>query len=196
MTIELVIFDLGLQLVQSAASLDVSIEEAFEGTELGKVNEAKLAFAPLRGLREAPGTSAAFAALRSAGIRTALATSCSRGTLAPVLAHLGWKGLVDVVVSAEDATGCSSSAPFVRAAMRQSGVASPARVAKVADTPSGLLEGCSGRCGVIIAVSHPRQEDDDLLLYPHTHRVATASLVPELLRRLARAARCSDVRAH
>jgi beta-phosphoglucomutase-like phosphatase (HAD superfamily) len=82
---------------------------------------------------------------------------------------------------------------LVRIAMARTGVKSTLHVAKVADTPAGLLEGYSAGCGTVIAVQNlDEDEDDDLLLYPHTHRVETSSLVPELLRRLNR----PPMRAH
>jgi phosphoglycolate phosphatase-like HAD superfamily hydrolase len=191
MTIELVIFDLGPQLIQTGPRLEAAIEAAFVWTELGDVDDGDLstagAFARLRGLREVRGTSAAFASLRAAGVRIAIATGCSRGAVAGVMTRLGWTGLVDAVVSAEDSDGCRPSQLLVRIAMARTGVKSALNVAKVADTPSGLLEGYSAGCGTVIAVQSPDQdEDDDLLLYPHTHRVETSSLVPELLRRLDR----------
>jgi len=187
MNIDLVIFDLGPQLLQTGPRTEASVEAAFVWTELGDADDEDVptsgAIAQLRALREVRGMSGAFSTLRAAGIRTAIATGCSRSTVAGVLTRLGWNGLVDVVVSAEDAEGCRPSSLLVRAAMARSGVTSPGRVAKVADTPTGLLEGYAAGCGVVIAVEQTAREDDDLLLYPHTHRLATASLVPELLRR-------------
>lgn len=193
MNIELVIFDLGPQLIHTGPRLDATIQAAFVWTELGDSEDldapTRGAFAHLRAMSEVRGTSAMFAALRSAGVRIAIATGCSRATAAGVLTRLGWTGLVDAVVSAEDSEECRPSAMLVRMAMARAGVRSPGHVAKVADTPTGLLEGYAAGCGTVIAV-HPGDADDehDLLLYPHTHRVATASLVPELLRRVTRGA--------
>lgn len=189
MNIDLVIFDLGPQLLQTGPRTDSSVEAAFVWTELGDADDEEVptsgALAQLRALREVRGMSAAFSALRAAGMKTAIATGCSRSTAAGVLTRLGWSGLVDVVVSSEDTEGCRPSSLLVRAAMARSGVTSSVRVAKVADTPTGLLEGYAAGCGVVIAVDQTAHDDDDLLLYPHTHRLATASLVPELLRRRA-----------
>lgn len=189
MNIDLVIFDLGPQLLQTGPRTEASVEAAFVWTELGDVDDEDVptagAVSQLRALREVRGMSAAFSSLRAAGIQTAIATGCSRSTVAGVLTRLGWTALVDIVVSAEDAEGCRPSSLLVRAAMARGGVASPARVAKVSDTPAGLLEGYAAGCGIVVAVEHSSlgDDDDDLLLYPHTHRLATASLVPELLRR-------------
>ena len=189
MNIDLVIFDLGPQLLQAGPRTEASVEAAFVWTELGDVDDEEIptafAFSQLRALREVRGVSSAFSSLRAAGMQIAIATGCSRSTAAGVLTRLGWNGLVDIVVSAEDAEGCRPSSMLVRAAMARGGVPSPKRVAKVADTPAGLLEGYAAGCGVVIAVEQatPDDDDDDLLLYPHTHRLATASLVPELLRR-------------
>ena len=188
MNIDLVIFDLGPQLLVAGPRTEASVEAAFVWTELGDADDEDVptsgAIARLRALREVRGMSATFSALRAAGMKTAIATGCSRSTVTGVITRLGWNALVDVVVSAEDTEGCRPSSFLVRMAMARSGVTAAARVAKVADTPTGLLEGYAAGCGVVIAVDQTeRADDDDLLLYPHTHRLATASLVPELLRR-------------
>ncbi len=106
------------------------------------------------------------------------------------LARLGWLGgeLVDVCVTASDVPRHALFPDMVPHAMRELDVRDPARVAKVSDTPLGLLQGATAGCSILIGVLDRGQRESVLRGGPCTHVAPTAALVPELLERVSRVA--------
>jgi phosphonatase-like hydrolase len=101
----------------------------------------------------APGIEDVFQALRSAGVKVALDTGFSRDILDVLLDRLEWRDLVDVSIASDEVERGRPFPDLVTAAMARTGVHDPARVAKIGDTPSDLLEGAAAGCGVIVGVT-------------------------------------------
>lgn len=101
------------------------------------------------------GAEAAFAELRASGVRVALATGFSRRILNAILLRLGWYegDTVDVTVASDEVERGRPAPDLIRHAMRATGVADPACVAKVGDTVADVREGIAAGCGLVIGVT-------------------------------------------
>jgi phosphonatase-like hydrolase len=119
----------------------------------------------------APGALAAaadaehvFTVLRRAGTRVALDTGFSRDILDIVLDQLGWRrrGIVDVTVASDEVNRGRPHPDLIHRAMTLAGVDRVARVAKVGDTPSDLMEGLGAGCGLVVGVTCGTHSRDEL----------------------------------
>ena len=134
-------------------------------------------------VREIPGASRVFRALRSAGIKVGLDTGFSRPIADVILDRLGWRdpSLIDVTVTADEVERGRPFADMIRYAMKVTGVPSADSVAKVGDTPSDLHEGTNARCALVIGVTEGSHTRAQLEPHPHTHLLGTIVELPALL---------------
>jgi phosphonatase-like hydrolase len=135
-------------------------------------------------VREVPGTAAAVAELRKAGVKVALDTGFSRDIVDAILTRLGWHppGFCDATICSDEVPHGRPQPYMIRELMRRLGVTDAARVAKVGDTAVDLEEGANAGCGLVIGVTTGAYTADELRRSPHTHVVASVADVPGLLR--------------
>jgi phosphonatase-like hydrolase len=136
-------------------------------------------------VREVPGAAATFAALRRAGVKTALNTGFGREVLDGLLARLGWSGdppAVDAVVASDEVPRGRPHPDMIRSLMAQLGVRDAARVAKVGDTPADLEEGANAGCGLVVGVTNGAFPRAALERMPHTFLIDSIADLPAVLR--------------
>jgi 2-aminoethylphosphonate-pyruvate transaminase len=125
-------------------------------------------------VHEADGATDVMRRLRAAGAKVALDTGFARPITDAVLARLGWSAdLVDLTVSSDEVPRGRPHPDMVQRAMAVAGVADPARVAKVGDTPADLLEGTAAGCGFVIGVTTGSHTRAELEVHPHTHLIGS-----------------------
>jgi phosphonatase-like hydrolase len=135
-------------------------------------------------IREMPGTSDVFAALRTRGIKVVCDTGFERSTVETLLGRLGWRerGLVDDMVPSDEVAHGRPAPDLIFEAMRRVGVSDAARVAKLGDTPSDLGEGRSAGCGWVIGVTYGSHRREQLEPHHPTHIIdRIGDLLPVLL---------------
>lgn len=134
-------------------------------------------------VREVPGATSVFQALKRAGIKIALDTGFNRAITDVILARLGWNdsGLIDASISSDEVARGRPFPDMIHSLMRQCDVHDPTAVAKVGDTPADLQEGKSAGCGLIVGVTEGTHTREELESYPHSHLVNTIRDVPALL---------------
>ncbi|MDP2439303.1 MAG: HAD hydrolase-like protein [archaeon] len=103
-------------------------------------------------VREVPGASEAFSALRAGGVKVALNSGFSRPIMQAIVDRLRWQTAIDGFIGSDQVPTGRPAPDMVRALMRLHGVSDPRAVAKVGDTPADLREGFSAGCGLNIAV--------------------------------------------
>jgi phosphonatase-like hydrolase len=134
-------------------------------------------------VREIAGASETFRALRERGVRVALDTGFSRPLADTILSRLGWResGRLDATVTSDEVERGRPHPDMIFRAMSLTGVADPAQVAKIGDTPSDLQEGAAAGCGWVIGVTEGSHSREELSAFPHTHLIPTvAALIPLL----------------
>jgi phosphonatase-like hydrolase len=134
-------------------------------------------------VREMPGTTAAFQALRARGVRVTLDTGFSRDITDTILGRLGWpaEGLVDASITSDEVPQ-GRPAPFmIHRLMERFGVSDVRRVVKVGDTPSDLHEGTNAGCGRVVGVCNGSHSRAQLIVHPHTDIIAGVADLPETL---------------
>lgn len=130
---------------------------------------------------EMPGATAAFRALKQAGVKVALDTGFSRPIVTVILERLGWSRseLLDATVTSDEVPRGRPHPDLLFEAMRRTGVADARKVAKVGDTPSDLQEGRAAGCALVIGVTNGTHTRAQLEPHPHTHLVPNlAALLP------------------
>jgi phosphonatase-like hydrolase len=134
-------------------------------------------------VREIPGASAAFAALRRAGIKVALNTGFSRSIADVLLARLRWfsPDIIDADVASDEVPHGRPHPDMIRRLMARLGIHDPCRVAKVGDTKADLEEGNNAGCGLVIGVTTGSFSRQQLQACPHSHILESVAEVPALL---------------
>lgn len=134
-------------------------------------------------VREVPGATATFAALKTAGVRVALDTGFSRDITNVILERLGWvrAGLIDASVTSDEVERGRPYPDMIRHLMERLGIAEPAAVFKVGDAPADLQEGTNAGCGWVVGVTTGAFDHSTLAVYPHTHILNSVSEIPGLL---------------
>jgi phosphoglycolate phosphatase-like HAD superfamily hydrolase len=137
-------------------------------------------------LREMLGVSQAFWRLRQRGIKVAIVTGLARSVADTVVDRLGWRtrSLVDAIVTADDTRRGAPFPDAIDAAMRATGVGPRSRVMSVASSPAEIQQGSAAGSAIVVAVAHDAKHDAELARYPHSVRLPTSALVPELLQRI------------
>jgi len=134
-------------------------------------------------VREIPGASAAFAALRKAGIKVALNTGFNRAIVDGILNRLGWQTpqTIDAVVTSDEVCRGRPHPDMIQLLMKKLGVRDAKRVAKVGDTRADLEEGANAGCGLNIGVTSGSFTRSQLEAYPHSQIVASVADVPAIV---------------
>jgi phosphonatase-like hydrolase len=134
-------------------------------------------------VREVPGATAAFAALRRAGIKVALNTGFFRPIADVLLTRLGWHppAVIDADVTSDEVPRGRPHPDMIRYLMTRLGIQDPRRVAKVGDTRADLEEGANAGCGLVIGVTTGSFSRGQLQAYPHSYIVGSVAEVPALL---------------
>ncbi len=134
---------------------------------------------------EKEGVSETFRALKAMNIRVAVDTGFDRSITNVILDRTGWlrSGLLDASVTSDEVPRGRPHPDLIFRAMQLTGVASPARVAKVGDTSSDLLEGHAAGCRLVVGVTSGAFTEAELRPWPHTHLIGqVAELLPILAR--------------
>jgi phosphonatase-like hydrolase len=129
-------------------------------------------------VRPLPGAVAALGALRDSGIKLCLTTGFAPATRDAVLAHLGWKPLVDLAVSPADAGRGRPWPDMIQLAARTLGVADPSAVAVVGDTPSDVQAGLAAGASIVAGVLTGTGTRAELETAGATHILPTVRELP------------------
>ncbi|MEP6591135.1 MAG: HAD family hydrolase [Gemmatimonadota bacterium] len=139
------------------------------------------------GVREMPGATGTFAALRAAGVRVAIATGFTRDVLDVVLARMHWVGPdspVDATLASDEVKRARPWPDAIDRLRHDAGDLAAAAVAKVGDTPADLQEGTMARCGLVVGVLSGGLGADALAEQPHDQIIPSIADLPALLERL------------
>jgi phosphonatase-like hydrolase len=128
-----------------------------------------------------PGAAAAFAELKSAGVRVALNSGFDRDIVDMLLGAVRWQaGLFDAIVCGGDVPR-GRPAPFmIFQSMQRTGVDDVRRVAVVGDTPLDLEAGARAGAALRIGVLSGAHDRQALESAPYTHIVADCRAVPAI----------------
>ncbi len=142
----------------------------------------EMAYANLN-VTEQPGTSKVFAALRQRGIRVVLNTGYDRATAEGLVAKIGWTigDDIDGLVTASDVTHGRPAPDMIQLAMTQTGVESPAAVAKIGDSAIDIDEGRNAGCGLTFGITTGAQTDSQLRTAEPTHVVNSLEEMLEVI---------------
>ncbi len=134
-------------------------------------------------VREVPGATAAFAALRRGGIKVALNTGFSRPIADVLLTRLGWRppAVIDADVTSDEVPRGRPHPDMIRHLMARLGIQDARRVAKVGDTRADLEEGTNAGCGLVIGVTTGSFSREQLQACPHSDILESVADVPALL---------------
>jgi phosphonatase-like hydrolase len=134
-------------------------------------------------VREIPGASATFAALRRAGIKVALNTGFFRPIAEVLLARLDWvpPAVIDADVTSDEVPRGRPHPDMIQHLMQRLGIRDARRVAKVGDTRADLEEGTNAGCGLVIGVTTGSYSREHLQACPHSHIVESVAEVPALV---------------
>jgi phosphoglycolate phosphatase len=128
-----------------------------------------------------PGAEQCLADLRTAGMRVCLTTGFSAVTRDKIISVLAWQGLVDLVLSPQDAGRGRPWPDMILAAVLQLRIDDVAEVAVVGDTASDLLAGTRAGASFVVGVltgAHSRAELEEA---PHTRIIDSVVELPDLL---------------
>jgi phosphonatase-like hydrolase len=126
-----------------------------------------------------PGATETFAALRAAGIKVCLATGFSPATRDALLDALGWRPLVDLVLSPADAGRGRPWPDLALTALLRLGGGAVAELAVAGDTPSDVESGLRAGAGLVAGVltgSSTREELEQAMAPVILDRIA--DLIP------------------
>lgn len=134
-------------------------------------------------VREIPGATATFAALRRAGIKVALNTGFFRPIVEVLLGRLGWNspGVIDADVTSDEVPRGRPFPDMIRHLMARLNISDARRVAKVGDTQADLEEGTNADCGLVIGVTTGSSSREQLQVYPHSYIVESIAEIPARL---------------
>jgi phosphoglycolate phosphatase len=109
-----------------------------------------------------PGAEATFAALRAAGIKVCLATGFSPATRDALLDALGWRALVDLVLSPADAGRGRPWPDLPLTALLRLGGGAVSELAVAGDTASDVESGLRAGAGLVAGVLTGSASRDEL----------------------------------
>jgi phosphonatase-like hydrolase len=131
--------------------------------------------------RAIAGVEESLRTLAARKVKIATITGFYRELRDAILQRLAWTALFDANVSSDDVTRGRPAPDLILRAMKECGIADPGAVMVVGDTPldlqCGTAAGVRAVVGVLTGV-HPRAR---LEREPHTHLIASAADVPELV---------------
>ncbi|MFC7328290.1 HAD family hydrolase [Marinactinospora rubrisoli] len=126
-----------------------------------------------------PGAAETFAGLRHRGIRTALTTGFSPAIRDRLLDVLGWRELVDLALSPDDAGRGRPHPDLIWTAALRLRAESAQHIAVAGDTGNDLLAGTRAGAGIVAGVLTGAHGRERLQKAPHTHILdGVGDLVP------------------
>jgi phosphonatase-like hydrolase len=131
-----------------------------------------------------PGVVDAFALLHANDVKIVLQTGYSRAIAGPLLDQVGWRIGRDIdAVITSDQVPASRPAPYlIFRAMEAVGVQSVSEVLVAGDTPNDLRAGVNAGARYVAGVLTGAHDAASLRAEPHTHILASAATIPEVLR--------------
>jgi len=137
-------------------------------------------------IRPVPGAREALEEVRAAGARICVISSLPRRVLRTVLEALdvipGWRGLVDVTLSAEDMPGGFPAPDPVLGAMDRVGVGDARAVAIVHATGAGVEGGRRAGASIVVGVLTGAHAAPRLRAAGATHVIASVADFPDVLK--------------
>jgi phosphonatase-like hydrolase len=134
-----------------------------------------------RGVSPIPGATPTFAWLRERNIEIAATTGFYRELNDLILDQAGWRDMFRASISSSDVPRGRPAPDMILRAMETTGIANPAQVINVGDTPldlqAGTNAGVRGVIGVLTGV-HGRER---LQREPHTHILPSVADLPTLI---------------
>jgi phosphonatase-like hydrolase len=112
------------------------------------------------GISPIPGTNETFAFLKSAGIKIALTTGFSRSTLDFLIDHVGWRDVIDIAVTPEEAGRGRPHPDMLNFAATQLGIGDTREIIVIGDTASDIQAGLAFGANRVIGVlsgAHTRE---------------------------------------
>ena len=104
-------------------------------------------------VREMPGATETFRALRSMGVRVTLDTGFDREIADTIIERLGWgDDLVDDSITSDQVEHGRPAPDMIKVLMEAAGVSDPRRVAKCGDSVSDIEQGINAGCGLVVAM--------------------------------------------
>ena len=136
-------------------------------------------------VQECDGASDLFAWCQRNGILTALDTGFSREIAEAVIARLGWRtrGLLDATVASDEVDRGRPHPDMIHRLMDRTGIADPARVVKIGDTPVDIAQGHAANCRYVIGITTGAYTASELKVHGPTHLVDELLELPDLLSR-------------
>jgi len=129
-----------------------------------------------------PGAEAALAELRADGVAVCLTTGFSASTRDLIVAHLGWAGLVDLVLAPEPGVRGRPHPDLVLTAVLRLGVDDVRAVAVAGDTANDLLAGWRAGASIVAGVLTGAHRREELEAAPHTHVLGSVADLPAVVR--------------
>lgn len=129
-----------------------------------------------------PGAEAALGELRGHGLRVCLTTGFSATTRDLIVAELGWRDLVDLVLAPGPGVRGRPHPDLVLTAVLQLGIDDVRAVAVAGDTANDLLAGWRAGAGIVAGVLTGAHGRDELEAAPHTHVLASVAELPGVVR--------------
>lgn len=131
---------------------------------------------------EIPGARAVLEELRSRGLKIALTTGFGRSTADAIIAHLGWGGLADVVLTPADAGRGRPAPDLALAALLRTQGSSVGAMVCVGDTESDARSGRAAGAGLVVGVLTGSRDEDSLRSAGADIVIASVADLPALLR--------------
>ena len=124
-------------------------------------------------VKEQPGATRVFKAMRESGIRVVLNTGYDRKTAEGLVAKIGWRvgEHIDGLVTASDVTNGRPAPDMIQLAMDQVGVTLGSQVAKIGDSEIDIEEGKNAGCGLTFGITTGAQTQEQLESAEPTHVV-------------------------
>jgi phosphoglycolate phosphatase len=112
------------------------------------------------GISPIPGTNETFAFLKNAGVKIALTTGFSRSTLDFLIDHVGWRDVIDITVTPEEAGRGRPHPDMLNFAATQLGIGDTREIIVIGDTASDIQAGLAFGANRVIGVlsgAHTRE---------------------------------------
>jgi len=112
------------------------------------------------GVTAIAGTNETFAFLKNEGIKIVLTTGFSRSTLDFLIDHVGWRGVVDITVTPEEAGRGRPHPDMLNFAVAQMGIGDTREIIVIGDTASDIQAGLAFGANQVIGVlsgAHTRE---------------------------------------
>ena len=128
-----------------------------------------------------PGAAETIKVLRSAGIRVALTTGFARSTAEAVIDALGWRTVVDLALSPQDAGRGRPYPDMVLTAALRLKVDDVRLIAVAGDSPYGVISGLRAGAGLVAGVLTGAGDRAALTSAGATHVIGSVGELPGLL---------------